>query len=608
LIGIAQKDVGYGVASIAVGAAFGNLPAVLHPAIEAEIVGRMRLTVALTILAVSYAPIALAQAEEWVIVPTSTTNDVEWMDPTVAELEAALSEQGARVLSRDRSVALFEREASGPPIQVTEPQIQRLDALTREALRLIVVQEHAQALELLRTAQSLINEAIAELNRTKTQAQNVLDTCLYTVRALYDTGDRTRAAEQARQCVRLVPRGKADPQKHPPEIVALYEEASRPGPGKSGALGVDSKPEGCDVRINGLRLGKTPFTMTDLYPGDYQVQVECNPDRRGRVHRATVETEKTEVFVDAELDRAVRTEPSLWLRYEDGPDEERQLRDAQAIAEALEVSAVVLASRPAADLLELRLVKRTGPRRAVQVRIPMDPTGPTTKAATDAAVALAAGECMDFTGPRPRTIACPGEEPRPLKPPRGQWISGLALVSAGGASLVASYALLIWRRDTGDVVIQQVTASPSISVNQEKWLRLGDGIVATAATGGALTVAAMPLVLPYRSKTPWWAWVSGGLGVGLAVGSVVSGATAESAPAGSRKCEDQLVSVDSARACVDRERSVDRAIVLGVTAAPLLTIPLVYLLRRDVKKREASVTPSVRFGPSGGSLNFSGRF
>jgi hypothetical protein len=568
----------------------------------------MRFMVGLAVFVVGYGPTAFAQPTDWVIVPTSTTDSISWMQPTVKTMGQALSAQGTPVLSPKQAVTLFEENGSGPPKQVTDTQIQRLDALMKEALQLMVFEEYSKALELLRQAQKLIDEAIAELNRTKAQAQNVLDTCLYMVRALHDTGDTAEAKAQARRCVRLVPGGEADPQDHPPEVVELHEEASEPGPEKAGSLTVDSEPKGCDVRINGLRLGHTPFTMTDLYPGDYRVQVECDPDQRGRVHQVTIGAERAEVFVDVELDRAVRTEPLLSLHYPDEPEAERQVRDARKIAEVLPVSTVVLASLPAADVLELQVVKRTEPKRVLLVRVPTTPTGPTAEVAADAAVAVANDQCKDFTGPKPVPIACLGAPPRPLRPPRGQWISGLTLVSAGGASLLASYGLLIARRDLGNVVVQQVQANPSDLTNQARWLDLRKGIVATATAGGALTVAAMPLLLPYRSKTPWWAWLSGGLGVGAAIGSIVSGATAESAPAGNRKCDNELASVDDAQTCVNRGRSVDRAIVLGATAAPLLTIPLVYLLRRDDKKRGASVTPSLAFGPTGGSLTFRGSF
>jgi hypothetical protein len=96
--------------------------------------------------------------------------------------------------------------------------------------------------------------------------------------------------------------------------------------------------------------------------------------------------------------------------------------------------------------------------------------------------------------------------------------------------------------------------------------------------------------------------------LGAAIGSIVSGVTAGSAPAGNSTCEKQFLSAAEAQTCVDRGRSVDRAIVLGATAAPLLTIPLVYLFRTDKKKPRASVIPSLGFGPTGGSLAFRGRF
>lgn len=490
---------------------------------------------------------------------------------------------------------------------MSDTQIQRLDTLMNEALRLIVVQEHTKALEVLRQAQTLIDEAIVELNRTRNRAQTVLDTCLYMVRALNDTGNLARAKAQARQCVRLVPGGQADPNEHPPEIVELYLEASRPGPGKTGALTVNSKPQGCDVRINGLRLGQTPFTMTDLYPGEYQVQVECDPGQRGRVHQVAIGTTGVEVLVDVELDNAVRTEPLLRLQYAAEPGLDRRTQDARAIAEVLRVGAVILASSPSADLLELHVVDPSEPKRVSLARIPTTHFGPAPKVAADAASALMQGQCKDFTDTKPVTIPCPGE-PLPPRPPRGQWAAGLTLVSVGGASLLASYGLVLWRRDTGNVLVEQVGVNPTDTNNQVQWLNLGKGVIASAATGGALTVAAMPLVLPYRSKPPWWAWLSGGLGLGLAVGSIVSGVTAESAPAGNESCKDQLFNPVDAQACVNRGRSIDRAIVLGATAAPLLTIPLVYLLRKEEKKQRASVTPSIAIGRAGGSLSFRGTF
>jgi hypothetical protein len=530
------------------------------------------------------------------------------MQPTATAIGEALSEQGARVLSPERAAVLFEQEDSAPPPTVTDEQIDRLDALTIEALQLIVTQQYARALRSLRAAQRLAGEGIIELNRTEERARRVLDACLYMVRALYETGERAEAVEQARRCVRLVPGGEADLLTHPPEVVELHDELSRPGPDKTGSLIVNSTPEGCDVRVNGLLLGQTPFTLTDLYPGDYQVQVECDPAQRGRVRTVSVGTTKTALVVDAQLDGVVHTKPLLRTQYSTEPEAELELRDARAIASVLGVDTVVIASSPSANVLELQAIEATGSERVRLVRLTNTPSGPSGDDAAAAAVALLSGDCRDLTGKRPVTLPCPGEWSGSLRPPKGQWVSGLTLLGVGGASLLASYGLAIWRRDTGDVVVEQIATNPDDTTNQSKWLNQRTGIVLTAATGGALTTAAMPLFLPYRSKTPWWGWLSGGLGVGLAVGSIVSVVTAEPAPDGNSSCSTEFVTVDKAQACVNRGRAADRAIVLGATAAPLLTIPLVYLLRRDAKKPGVHVTPSISLGRESGSISFRGRF
>jgi hypothetical protein len=60
--------------------------------------------------------------------------------------------------------------------------------------------------------------------------------------------------------------------------------------------------------------------------------------------------------------------------------------------------------------------------------------------------------------------------------------------------------------------------------------------------------------------------------------------------------------------CVNRGRQIDRAILLGVTAAPLLTMPLVYLLRKDDKKGQARLAPILSAGRSGALVGLAGGF
>ena len=127
-------------------------------------------------------------------------------------------------------------------------------------------------------------------------------------------------------------------------------------------------------------------------------------------------------------------------------------------------------------------------------------------------------------------------------------------------------------------------------------------MLVTSSVGAAAVVAAMPLALPKRAKTPWWAWLSGGVGVGLAAFSVAYGVTADAKP--DTSCSSLRIASREAQMCVKRGEQTSVAILTGVTAAPLLTIPLVYLFRRD----GARLTPGVEVSRAGGYVSVRGEF
>jgi hypothetical protein len=346
------------------------------------------------------------------------------------------------------------------------------------------------------------------------------------------------------------------------------------------------------------------------------------------VHPVVVSTGKASVFVDLQFDWAVHTEPMLMLSYPERPDDGVLVRDAQGIARVLPAGAVVLAMMAGVDTLELRVVSGTQRRRGL-AHITTTSMGPSAADVTMAVEALLNGECKDFTGPKPVNIDCKtgrvsaegkaGGELRSGWPrdrtPRGQFIAGLTLASVGTVSLLTGYALSAVRGTQGDKWVQQATnfqSDPSLidetAAFQNTWKGLGTGVILTAATGSVLLVTSMPLVLPYRPKTPWWAWLSGGLGVGAAVTSIALGVTAPAGPAGISCTNDFVTTGQDAQACVDRGQRVDLAILLGTTSAPLLTMPLVYLLRRSDKKGNVELTPSVYANRGGGAFSVQGRF
>jgi uncharacterized membrane protein YdcZ (DUF606 family) len=255
---------------------------------------------------------------------------------------------------------------------------------------------------------------------------------------------------------------------------------------------------------------------------------------------------------------------------------------------------------------EVELARQTEPSI---VRLPTASTGPDQDVMNRSVEALLAGRCMDFSTGTPSEIDCRTGEPivqasaedvdvKRVRP-RPLFITGVSLASVGTASLAAGWSLALVRRSVGNDWI----ADPNNLDLQTKWLNLETGVIVTASVGGGLLVAAMPMVLPLHSKTPWWAWLNGGLGVVAAVGAIVSATTA--APKPTESCE---INGQDPGVCVNRKRDTDRAILLGATAAPLLTIPLVYLLRRGDKKRKAEVEPRVIVGRQGGTVGVTGSF
>ncbi|MBW1761273.1 MAG: PEGA domain-containing protein [Deltaproteobacteria bacterium] len=571
----------------------------------------MRLVLAVAVLWLCGLPSALAQSEDWLVLPTTADGDVAWMQPTVGKVSREFRKHGVGVWSSGQAAVRFEQRGSAPPSVVAEQAIEDWLVRSQAGIRQLAAGEYSTALSQLEEAQALSNAALEELNRDPKRARTVVDTCLYMVRALLDTGEKAAAEAQAKDCVRMVPGGEPTHYMHPPTVAMLYDEASQPGPGHTSTLAVDSEPSDCALRVNGVLIGKTPFEMTDLYPGEYRAQVECDPSVSSRVHRVQVSPGRTNLFVVTRFDRAVRTTPILHLRYDESPDPRQRARDAREFARELPAAAVVLASVPAINTLELRLIRGTQ-RGAAFARMETTAVGPSTADVIEATATLLAGECRDFTGPEPVTLDCAtGRVETPaqreaskdrvgqVRPPRGQFVSGLTLASVGTASLLTGYGLLAARSSAANDWV----ADPGSLDAHGKWLSMGTGILVTGAAGSALLVTAMPLVLPYKSKTPWWGWLSGGLGIGFTAAAIAVGVTADPKPA--QSCSINNLNPDP---CVNRAKQTDLAIMLGVTAAPLLTIPLVYLFRKGDEKLKAELSPSIHVNRAGGAIGVGGAF
>ena len=502
----------------------------------------MRLFVLTSFLCACVVPRAAAQAKDpWLIVAVTSTSDDDWMAPAAFRVRTELLERGVEVWSPASASRRFGEEASRRAAEITEAEIQAWTAQSKAGLWHLVMGEPQAALGELNEAQELSRRAVEELSRPEGGAQRVLDTCLYLIRALTETGFQSEATALGRQCRALVPSGEPSPNMHPAFVLKALARVDAFRSEQPATLRVESKPSGCAVRVNGLRLGETPVEIGGLLTAQYRVQVECSPDRRGRIHAVDLEAGRTEAFVDLRFDRAVETRPILNLRYASASDErQHRLADAEQIAKHVPLGAILLMSEPTPRKLELELLGGAPLQRKAFAKIATGALGPTRGDIALVARALTAGACTDFSAVPPTSLRCadltremPSEEAKPVsaRMPRDRFISGLALAGVGSTALITGYVLLAPRARAGeDWVAQLDSGAQPDGVAQQKWLNTGTALALTSSIGGAALVAAMPLALPKRAKTPWWAWLSGGLGVGLAAFSVAYGVTAESKP------------------------------------------------------------------------------
>jgi hypothetical protein len=575
----------------------------------------MRRLVLAVFLNASFVQWAAAQnGDRWLIVPVTSSDD-GWIQPMTSSLREELSERGVDVWSPNAAAAQFEANGSAPAPALNEAAIRTWLIRSDAILESLVRGAPAKALDDMEAGAMLSLSNVTELNRTAANAQKVLDTCLFGVRALQELGSAGRAETMALRCRQLVVVGEPTPHMHPPAVEETLASADKAAADQPTVLEVRSDPPGCGVRLNGLLVGATPFAVPHLLSGRYSVQVECDSAERGRVRLVDIGNRATDVFVSVRFDRAVKTRPMLLLRYDD-VREVAMHRDRDAVDIGKTVPADSLITVSTLDPFTVELELRRGPAReqAALARVRSTADGPTRGDIALAARTLIAGQCMDFRTLPPSSLPCEFEpasgtqdsEEKEAWPaartPRRHFISGLTLVAAGSASLLTGYVLLGPRARVSEDWVHALDAGGLGSASfQQKWVNMEQGIFVTSSLGAAALVTAMPLVLPKHSKTPWWAWVSGGLGVGFAAFSVAYGVTTEGQP--NTSCSNLITDPTDSRTCVKRSERVTLAVLTGVTAASLLTIPFVYLLRPKTK-----ISPDIEVSRSGGYFGVRGEF
>lgn len=524
---------------------------------------------------------------------------VEALHLTAEALRAELALRGESVWPADRASERFEVLGSAPAPEVSQSDIDRWVERSRAAVRYLARADYKAARRELKAAQRVADRAADELNREAARAQQVLDTCLFMVRAYVETKNTADARQQARECRQLVPRVEPSAFRHTPEVRELLAEVDAQMAAEApGMLAVTSDPPDCLVRINGVELGRTPLAGIELPVAMYRLQVECEPGQRGRIHRIAIASGPNALSFDGSLERAVRTRPVLHLSY---PGREAW---AERMSHAAELGAVLGGAYElvvsSVDASVVRIDSNADGFEPASIWIPAHEGVPDTEDVRRALDALFEGRSVDFTGAHPlaraswrakpaataipalaaAAVEASGPEREYTPRPRNQSIAGWTLFGAGVASIGASIGLHVWRGDLGDRFI----ASPASLDDAKRWSDARIAVWTTAAFGGVATSAAMPLILPDRRRTPWWGWTLGAVGLGLTGYAIYEGVTMTSCP------EPFIADEAAARACVTRGQEAGRLSLALAGAAPLLTIPLVYLLRPQRVEPSVSVS------------------
>jgi hypothetical protein len=278
-----------------------------------------------------------------------------------------------------------------------------------------------------------------------------------------------RSTEAVRRLAETLPDLALSPRVASEAVRAAYREAVRQL--ATASLQVQSTPDGCQVRRNGVAFGSAPAQLQGLVPGSHRVAIRCG-GRTSLLHRVSVGAGTTStVQVDIVQDRALELGAAPGFRYGDAAVlSARMTGDVATLGGALGVDRVAV-YRPElrrvllVDVLSRAVVREFAPEQWAGLREALSgPPGTTTAAA--ATVPAVTARPMPAPRPAPRVMrtmiqAAPERGPRPV---------GLALAVGGLAAGLGGVGCWIGANVRGDMA-----------------LRFGEAGETSGAARGALT-------------------------------------------------------------------------------------------------------------------------
>lgn len=566
----------------------------------------------LALLALSALRVHPVAAQSWVVVP-AVVGSAEDADLSASRARASLSagiSRDARVMDPKTARERFETRGSTAPVAATHGDIDQLARDAQQALYHVAMGLYTSAGADVARVMSRAERALESLNRETLAARQLLDSCLFIVRARMQERKLKAARQQALECRRLVPDIEPDASMHPPDVIgelAAAEaelESQRPA-----SLRITSDPSGCPAFIQGRNLGSTPLELPRLSPGDYRIQAECVPGEYGRVHRVTLGPRRTVVHVDSHFDAAVQSGDGVSLRYGSAAASAR-LAPRHSIEVGRLVGAryvALITPEPAGDGA-IRISKLEVERGKVlaQVVTRIDEENEILRL-PDALSALREDRSIDFSGETPAALVPSltaessadsvgaetldearrtAEEASTASADHAGDHPGIAAWTLGGvgaAAHVTGWILFAYQLGLeGDY--RKVRELDDPSEARRRMARIDSFELApplVAGAGALLGTAALPLLLPAGddSEVPAWS-----LGVGIG-GLALAGVGAGLLIRGSG-CDD----FDRLARCDDVVTTTHLGALLISAAVPLLGVPVVHWFRTQRDRGEPALS------------------
>jgi hypothetical protein len=583
---------------------------------------------------------ARADDDRWVLVPVvsgSMARDVS-VTQLSSPFEIELRARGQNALSNSDAALLFETRHSSEPVKLNSDEMSKLLKSVGQAARHLALGELPQAQQAMEGVYSLSGPARDYLNREAARARKIFDTCLMTGYLWERDQKHAQALRQMVECARNFPGFRPEMRAYPPELRAVFEQAKQQvNQMPATTLLVQGRQSaGCGVRLNGIEIGKSPMSFSDVRAGVTRVQLECEPGVAGRIHSIELKPGENRLDIDPVFDASVHSHGGLWLQY--GNESERKARadlDVAQIQRALgtgHVLALWVEGASTYPRVHLRQLTRDKGKPHTQEIATLSYTigegySPEGVAAAikklmpaqrerlapppAAAIAEESGP-IDLDNVEARAPAPPPTAAEPAAPkPAPNWndqdlVWGLILGAAGVGGMVAGWVFYGMRANFNNTYAKAYTSNLAAVGDVEVAATDHPDVLPTLALGGAgslLFSFSEYLWLPNSQNVPALAWVFGGLGAAVAITGVALAVFTE-------HCDGKFTNgAGFSQACLSPTGDVAFAPLLAMHALPLLSIPFSYAIRAATRPDGAIVAFNVGPAPGGGvSLQLHGAF